>query len=164
MSVVLLAATVVRLWPSPREGKAPITACRMNLSCLGKAMAAYCRIHDEKYPTPEKWCDLLIAEVKGLPAGAFRCSKGKDGRCHYAMNPLADPCGAPDVVLLFESKPGWNQAGGPELLTTEHHDVCNVLLVDGSVMTVGPDEIGGLKWMSEPRPVRDVQQGATPAR
>jgi len=67
-------------------------------------------------------------------------------------------------LLLFESKGGWNQAGGPELLTTEHHDVCNVLLVDGSVMTVGPNEIGGLKWTSESRPAQDAQQGTTPTR
>jgi hypothetical protein len=162
LSLVFVVAMAMPPRPSPREGKARITVCRMNLSRLGEAMAAYCKTHDGKYPTPEMWCDLLVAEGGRLPAATFLCSKGEDGRCHYAMNLLADPRGAPDVVLLFESGGGWNQAGGPELLTTEHHRVCNVLLVDGSVATVGPDEIGGLKWRDERKAPQDARNTQFP--
>jgi len=165
LSLVLLVVTVEPVWRWPRfVAKTRVTACRRNLSRLGDAMTSYCQRHDGKYPTPEKWCDLLFLEPGKLPAVTFLCPNRMEGRCHYAMNPLADPRGAPDVVLLFESKGGWNQAGGPELLTTKHHGVCNVLLVDGTVATVGPDEIHSLKWKSEPRSAQDVQQSPTPAQ
>ena len=53
-----------------------------------------------------------------------------------------------DVVLLFETKAGWNQFGGPELLTTEHHEGkgCNVLFNDGDVEFIKKEQVGELKW------------------
>jgi len=65
------------------------------------------------------------------------------------MNPHADPCCAPDVVLLFESQGGWNLFGGPELMTTERHKGGCVLFVDGSVRWIKPEEVIGLKWVDE---------------
>jgi prepilin-type processing-associated H-X9-DG protein len=64
------------------------------------------------------------------------------------MNPRADKWSAPDVVLLFESTAGWNQVGGPELLTTRHHEGkgCNVLFVDYHAEFVKGEEIPRLKW------------------
>ena len=69
------------------------------------------------------------------------------------MNPHADRWSAPDVVLLFESAGGWNQAGGPELLTTKHHEGqgCNVLFVDGAIRFVKTEDIPRLKWEGKPR-------------
>ncbi len=40
----------------------------------------------------------------------------------YAMNPNCREDSPKDVVFLFESKPGWNQHGGPELFTFDNHD------------------------------------------
>jgi hypothetical protein len=39
------------------------------------------------------------------------------------------------LVLLFETKGGWNQYGGPELLSTKNHkgDGCHVLINDSHV-------------------------------
>jgi prepilin-type processing-associated H-X9-DG protein len=53
-----------------------------------------------------------------------------------------------DIVLLFETKGGWNQFGGPEILTFENHKGkgCNVLFNDGSVRFVKPQEVGELNW------------------
>jgi prepilin-type processing-associated H-X9-DG protein len=52
------------------------------------------------------------------------------------------------MVLLFESDAGWNSAGGPELLTTEHHsgEGCNVLFADGHVSFIRTEELSDLKW------------------
>ncbi|HSV99683.1 MAG TPA: H-X9-DG-CTERM domain-containing protein [Sedimentisphaerales bacterium] len=64
------------------------------------------------------------------------------------MNPNAGPRQASDVVLLFESKPGWNQSGGAELLTTENHQGkgCNVLFTDGHVEFVKTEYLSELRW------------------
>jgi hypothetical protein len=87
------------------------------------------------------------------------------------MNPYADCWSAPDVVLLFESNCGWNQAGGPELLITGRHEGgCNILFVNGDIEFVKTEEIPGLKWEgklygeqpeSEP-PVRNARRPETP--
>lgn len=45
----------------------------------------------------------------------------------------------------------WNQAGGPEMLTTENHqgDGCNVLFADGRVEFVGTNDLNDLEWTAE---------------
>jgi len=45
----------------------------------------------------------------------------------------------------------WNQVGGPEIITPEHHkgQGCNVLLHDGKVRFVRPEQLGELKWKVE---------------
>ena len=55
------------------------------------------------------------------------------------------------MVLLFETNGGWNQYGGPELLTTENHKGkgCNVLLNFGNVEFVKPTEFEKLNWGNE---------------
>ena len=78
-----------------------------------------------------------------------------DGRCNYAMNKNVEKLGVnapPDMVLLFDDGPGWNQCGGPELITAENHkgDGCNVLFVDGHVEFVKTEDISKLKWTADP--------------
>jgi len=77
------------------------------------------------------------------------------------MNPYADPNSAGDVVLLFESEPGWNQHGGPELLTTGNHQGkgCSVLFVDGSVNFVKAEEVSGLQWGDGAMPSSEARDG-----
>ena len=68
--------------------------------------------------------------------------------CTYAINPNCEPNSPNDIVLLFETKGGWNQQGGPELLTFDNHKGkgANVLFNDGHVEFVKPDEVGKLRW------------------
>jgi len=56
-----------------------------------------------------------------------------------------------DMVLLFETGPGWNQSGGPEILTTDNHqgEGCNIVFVDGHVEFVKTEDLNNLKWTSE---------------
>ena len=53
-----------------------------------------------------------------------------------------------NVVLLFESKQGWNRYGGPELLAPENHrgKGCNILFNSGRVRFVREEEFPKLKW------------------
>jgi hypothetical protein len=67
----------------------------------------------------------------------------------YAINPNCRIDSAPDTVLLFEAKPGWNQHGGPELFTFDNHDPKGgvVLLNDGTVRFIRTaEELKQLRW------------------
>jgi hypothetical protein len=141
--IVTVGLTFVR--PAVRR-----MVCGMNMSGIGKALLIYANDFDGKYPTADKWCDLLIKYVEVTPE-EFRCKGAPEGRCNYAMNKNVEKLGInahPDMVLLFESKPGWNQSGGPEIVTFENHKGkgCNVLFNSLHVEFVKPEQISKLKW------------------
>jgi prepilin-type processing-associated H-X9-DG protein len=128
--------------------------CATNLNGLGKAMILYDNDFDAMYPTADQWCDLLI-EYEDCDQNMFRCKGDDVGPSSYAMNQNVaelDADAPPDMVLLFESKPGWNQSGGLELLTTEYHqgEGCNILFCDGHVEFVEAENIDGLRWTAGP--------------
>jgi prepilin-type processing-associated H-X9-DG protein len=127
--------------------------CGTNLSGLGKAMLLYANDYNDKFPTPSKWCDLLIEHAEVTPK-SFRCKGAPEGPCNYAMNINVEKmsiASQPDMVLLFETTPGWNQVGGSEILTTENHqgEGCNILFVDGHIQFVKTKGLQNLKWESE---------------
>ncbi len=81
------------------------------------------------YPEPNEWCDAIMQKTTNTSwmneetmRAHFKCPAAGEGRCHYAMNPNCRPDSPPDTVLLFETKGGWNQYGGPELFTFDNHD------------------------------------------
>jgi prepilin-type processing-associated H-X9-DG protein len=124
--------------------------CATNMSSLGKAMLIYANDYDDKFPTPSKWCDLLVKYAEVNPP-SFRCKGANEGPCNYAMNKNVEALGTnapPDMVLLFETHPGWNQVGGPEILTTDNHrgDGCNILFVDSHVAFIKTGNLNRLKW------------------
>lgn len=95
---------------------------------------------------PAQWCDM-IRESRN--SSQFKCPGAREGRCHYAMNPACEPDSPPDTVLLFETKAGWNQHGGPELFTFDNHDPRGglVLLNDGTVKFIRTEEeLKQLRW------------------
>jgi prepilin-type processing-associated H-X9-DG protein len=116
--------------------------------------------NDGRYPTAEKWCDLLkdyyIKDDLVCPA---KRSTGE--QCSYALNPNCEPNSPADVVLLFETNGGWNQHGGPELLNTQNHPDykdwfwgykipgCNVMFNDGHVEFIPKKQFAELKWKAE---------------
>ncbi len=106
-------------------------------------------------PHPSKWCDAIMRFY--LTTGRseeslmrlFKCPSDGEGKCHYAMNPHCKPDSPPDMVLLFETKAGWNQHGGPELFTFDNHDPKGgcVLLNDGTVKFIRTEEeLHSLRW------------------
>jgi prepilin-type processing-associated H-X9-DG protein len=124
--------------------------CAQNLSALGNAMHIYANDYNDMFPTSSKWCDLLI-EHNEVNRTTFRCQCNPEGPCNYAMNINVEKMGIasqPDMVLLFETGPGWNQAGGPEILTTANHqgEGCNILFVDGHVEFVRTAGLKNLRW------------------
>jgi hypothetical protein len=111
------------------------------------------------YPTPTHWCDEMLRPYPhpvfgGMPTPrwnpkAHLCPSAGEGRNHYAMNPDCKPDSPVDMVLLFETKAGWNQQGGPELFTFDNHDPKGgcVLLNDGTVKFIRTkEELQQLRW------------------
>ena len=159
-------------------------ACAKNMSVLSKALREYADEYG-KYPTPDKWCDLLqtiscvsqerfLCRISGSPkvwssedSNEEQHLSGKvillreyndvNGRhkylysiawSNYAINPDVEPNSPKDVVLLFETKGGWNQFGGEKLLTFDNHlrIGTNVLFHDGIVRFIKPKDVSKLNW------------------
>jgi prepilin-type processing-associated H-X9-DG protein len=146
---VVLFIYLVGPRPIPRE-RVYRFKCEVCLKSLGVSFVLYADDFDGSLPSVESWCDVL---GKYMVPKNLICpgSNAKEGQSSYAMNEfvagkkLAEL--SPDLVLLFECMPGWNMAGGPEILTTEHHEgkCCNVLFADGHVKFIGADKISELK-------------------
>jgi len=149
--IVVLFVYLAPIRPIPRE-RAYRVKCMACLKSLGVAFKVYADDFDGSLPSVESWCDALGMYI--IP-GMLIClgSNAREDQSSYAMNEflagkkLAEL--SPDLVLLFESMPGWNKAGGPEILTTEHHEDkgCNVLFADGRVEFIKADSISELKWI-----------------
>jgi competence protein ComGC len=153
LAVVLVVLLFIYIFvPAFSHGTPDVrrVVCRANLHKIGMAIKQYASDNDNKYPTVDKWCDLLMGH-RELIEKQFVCPSVREGRCHYAMNPNCEPNSPGDVVLLFETKGGWNQFGGPEILTFENHKGkgCNVLFNSGHVEFVKPEQVSKLKWKAE---------------
>ncbi len=107
------------------------------------------------YPIATKWCDIMFAAFKSIGMKDYWnmrphiCPSAGEGRCHYAMNQNCKPDSMPDTVLLFETKSGWNQHGGPELFTFNNHEPKGgcVLLNNGTVKFIRTkEELQELRW------------------
>lgn len=153
LGVILSLATVLTCFIAIAVSRsdAKIIVCRVQLMQIGEGMHIYANNNNGKYPTADKWCDLLLESDNNISEGAFRCPSAKGGRCHYAMNPKCEPNSPPDTVLLFEAKDGWNQFGGAELITVENHKGagCNVLFNNKLVSWINSEEIPDLNWGEE---------------
>ncbi len=115
------------------------------------------------WPASSEWSDVFFRRRMTSPSliitdyakavksigEKFTCPSAGGGKCHYAMNPTCKPGSPVDMVLLFETKAGWNQHGGPELFTCDNHDPKGgcVLLNDGTVKFVRTEEeLMRLRW------------------
>jgi hypothetical protein len=105
------------------------------------------------YPDPNRWCDLVSRTFTNTEDQDIlewlQCHAANEGKCNYAMNPNCKVDSPKDVVLLFETKDGWNQHSGPELFTFDNHDPKGgcVLLNDGTVKFIRTkEELNALRW------------------
>ncbi len=129
--------------------------CALTLYRMGVEFASMADARDA-WPAPDEWTDRILqrriaerglsipedSRAMGRIAEQFVCPAAGDGKCHYAMNPDCEPNSPADTVLLFETKAGWNQHGGPELFTFDNHDPKGgcVLLNDGTVKFIRTEE------------------------
>jgi hypothetical protein len=148
--ILLLALTLLGFILGTKRSLHPRVRCTTNIDGLAKAITFYAHTHDNKLPSPEGWCDALLKADVVIEKN-FVSAEARKGRCHYAMNPNAEPNSPGDIVLLFETKAGWNQFGGPELLTFENHYAqgCNVAFNNTHVEFIKPKQLAKLKWKVE---------------
>ncbi len=112
------------------------------------------------YPVPSYWCGAIVQAFQSIYRrdediiAPYICPGTGEGKTHlakshYAMNPNCKPNSPPDTVLLFETKAGWNQHGGPGLFTFDNHNPKGgcVLLNDGTVKFIRTkEELQQLRW------------------
>ncbi len=97
----------------------------------------------------------MLIEHADVNPSVFHCKGATESPCNYAINKNIEKLLAirapPDMVVLFETYPGWNQSGGPEILTTDNRqgEGCNILFVDSHVEFVKTEDLHDLKWKPE---------------
>lgn len=149
-------------WPLLLRDAWPVAAragCAFRIRRLARGLEGISRVDSGRTPS-RKWCDgvarwlladqvLEDGEAPRDIAPIFQCPGAGPGECHYALNSNCEPNSPEDIVLLFETKAGWNQHGGPELFTFDNHDPKGgcVLLKDGSLKFVRTEEeLRALRW------------------
>jgi hypothetical protein len=133
------------------KSKAQTVACVNNMKQIALAVKIYSGDNNDQLPPAATWCDAIHTEV-GTDR-VFKCPAGeKAERSHYAFNAklggLNETNIAPNTVMIFETRGGWNVNGGRELmLTTPRHDRRFVVaLADGSVQQLYESQLGSLRW------------------
>lgn len=148
--IIMIFVIMIPFRVVPKESLR-IWGCGTNLKGLGTAMIIYADKFNDKWPNADKWNDLLMKECD-IEKADFKCAGAKEGPCNYAMNKYAANADMPAaMVLLFDSKAGWNQVGGSELLAPENHkgEGCNILFGDGHLEFVKAEELSKLKWKAK---------------
>ncbi len=96
-----------------------------------------------KIPEAANWCETLNANGKLWPTTPSNTVFALNSR--VAGRALTSLRG--DTVVFFEtSKPGWNQAGGSELLARKDGGAA-VAFADGRALIVDPSESASLRWV-----------------
>lgn len=138
----------------PDQGPVRRHLCRFSLQELILMYQTCPLSNDTRKLKKEHWCDLIKDTIKY--DNTFKCPSDKTGPCSYAMNENipADANELPgDLVLLFESAPGWNQTGGPDDVVTDRHGEnnpgANIAFADGHVEFVKAEDIPALRWTLE---------------
>jgi hypothetical protein len=132
----------------------PIQRCEYNCEQIRHKIMRYAGDHNGKPLSLQNWCDALTSEEyfnkRDLICPGAR-HKGDKGLRNYAINPDCEPNSPNDVVFLFETKGGWNQYGGPELISFDNHvrKGANVIFNNGRVEFIKPGDVGKLKWKAE---------------
>jgi len=131
------------------------TLCLSNARQLCTAMQLYASDHDGKYPEAAKWNDALLRYCpKASRVDVLVCPAAKDRNPSYAMNaqlsgfPKSEVKMRASTIMIFDSIPGRNQAGGPELLPSPpRHGRSHVVgFTDGRAKAVPAFQVDSLNW------------------
>ena len=122
--------------------------CKDGLGYLSECILETSKTNNNKYQK-RNWCDSIKDKIDF--ENPSKCPLDKTGPCSYALNENipAGSGGLPaDLVLLFESAPGWNQIGGPDDVVTDRHGKpgANIAFSDGHVEFIEPEDISTLRW------------------
>jgi hypothetical protein len=134
--------------------------CKNRITNLGNGIKLYCDEHNGKFPQATKWCDTLLSDPNFyITKETFHCLDVEDDLSGYAMNKNLNGKTwnevDPNTIILFESIPGWNQNGGPNLIRFNKHSFpfgakkFNVLCKGSDApkfMTISRSKVSNLRW------------------
>jgi len=132
-----------------------VAQCRWHLGVVGERLIAHTRQSEGGIVVGEGWCDILGDDTEARDSLRCNASSAERGQCSYALNEAVGGKAIDslpgNMVLLFESAPGWNAFGGAELLFFDNHRLlsgqrANVMLVDGTIVTVTKKQSQDLAW------------------
>jgi prepilin-type processing-associated H-X9-DG protein len=115
-------------------------------------MKMYCSDYDDLYPPTRKWNDAIKPYVKDPKI--LICPKAGGVEPTYAMNDFlgglsdVEIMSPAETVMVFESIPGINLAGGLELFQEppRHKDAVNIGFADGHAESISPEYTDSLIW------------------
>jgi hypothetical protein len=127
--------------------------CQSNLKQIAIAMLMYAKDNDGYLPPPERWKDALNSKYTKNEK-IFMCPSTRTYARNYAMNSalrgmrLKDIRNPERAVLVFESQPGDNAHGGPEILPKKpRHSIGDgFAFADYHTKWVKRGEATKLKW------------------
>ncbi len=167
----LAAYALLAWWTSHLSGRSRRVHCYLNLNQIAKALVTYAEASDGRLPDATNWCDTLYPGV--VPDGrVFLCPQFvKDEwqpyvfsigglelllggpalpRCTYGLNARVSRAKLKDlpqdVVLVFETRGGWNQHGGPADVIARHRGYTEVLFADTHSETCRLDHFAEWRW------------------
>ncbi len=148
---VILYAVLLEIGPPSVRRLASEIMCGTHMSALGKALIVYANDNDDRFPTPDKWCDLLIEHVDAVPK-IFICPQSDTvyGESSYAMNfnligKKIDEVPA-DTVMVFETDLGKEAGQRKELVSSrEFFEFLSLSETEGKQKVYGGrwNQVGG---------------------
>ncbi len=154
--IPIFAAILFPVFSKARDAARPQAwqeACMSNQKQLGLAMMQYMQDYDEHYPFAANWNQALAPYIKD--SSVLKCPLIRNDLPGYALNrSLASaqlrfvPSPA-STAGIYESIPGVNLSGGPELLPVpgRHNDGNNIGFADGHVKWYRDGSYGLIGWM-----------------
>lgn len=115
-------------------------------------MLIFSAMAQRKIPDAAHWCETLNAQGKLWPVTPtntpFAINSQVAGRAYSRKEISSGSIPGKTVVFFETSHPGWNQAGGPELLPKNAEGIA-VAFADGSAVIVSASELATLRWTPE---------------
>jgi hypothetical protein len=155
--IIVVVGTIVLLTrkPAAREEKVQQAKIAVAINQINQTSAGlpdpqiqaktliFTAMIQRKIPAAANWCDTLNAGNKLWPViptnTVFALNSQMAGRAYTkGINS--------DTVVFFETlNPGWNQAGGPELLAKKPEGVA-VAFMDGRALIVPSNDAAKFRW------------------
>lgn len=147
----LMSAVLYPVFVRAREAAVRQT-CIAQAGQVATGVLIYAGDHDGGLPAADTWCDDLLPYVKrrgifvcpGTPktSSSFAYNRALAG---HPLNEIPDPA---RTVLIYESKLGWNGAGGPETMASAFRAKPGYVIgfADGHATFVEPKDLPGLIW------------------
>jgi len=156
-SVLIISSAVVSFGALPFfEGLVEFSGgvlCRTHMDRVRDAIGRYAALHGGQLPPVQSWASVLLEEDSGqspLTRDDFRCPYAPRDECSYCLNMSIAQMKFDempvDAVLLFESRGGWDCAGGTAVMEASRNGDYHWMNVDGRYRRAKRGSALDIKW------------------